>query len=56
MLPLKPAHRENSPYTTTKYFAFMGIGGNSSRITWLGNISPNASSTPNTPPEAPTVG
>ena len=38
------------------YFAFIGIGGNISMIMRLGNVMPNNSSSPNTPPEAPTVG
>ena len=39
----------------TSIQAFIGMGGNSiSR--WCGNRNANASSTPNTPPDAPTVG
>ncbi len=38
----------------TNHLAFIGIGGISSMMTALGCITPNASSSPITAPEAPT--
>ena len=42
------------PVTSTQ--AFIGIGGKISITRLCGNRNANASSTPNTPPDAPTVG
>ena len=52
----KPIDSSISPYTITKYFAFIGIGGISISIIAFGNVIPKASKSPYTAPEAPTVG
>ena len=43
-----------NPATSTQ--AFIGIGGNSNMTRLCGNSMAKASNTPNTPPEAPSVG
>ena len=44
------------PYTSTRYFALTGIGGNKSISCIFGNNIANARSIQNTAPEAPTMG
>ena len=55
-VPLMPATSSITPSAITRVRAFIGIGGIISITRWLGNSMPKASSTPNTPPDAPSVG
>ena len=55
-VPVTPRTSSIAPYTVTNSHAGIGIGGKIRMIMRRGNIMPNASSRPNTPPEAPSVG
>ena len=51
----RPGRARCMPYSATRYFAFIGMT-KKSRMVRFGKIIANASSRPNRPPEAPTVG
>ena len=53
---MTPRYSSSAPYRVTNSHAGIGIGGNSSMMRRRGKAMPNASSRPNTPPDAPTVG
>src|SRR5256884_2704751 len=51
--PVTPKNSSSRPYTVTNSHAGIGMGGNSRMMRCLGKYQAKASSTPNTPPEAP---
>ena len=56
LLPETPKYNSITPASITRYFAFIGMGGNISITMRFGKASPKANSKPKTPPEAPYVG
>jgi hypothetical protein len=54
--PDMPSSSSSAPNTATNTLAFIGIGGNSGMMMRFGNSMPKPSSSPNSAPDAPTVG